>query len=199
MLIVAVILLIFGIFSTGLTRKSIYKRENARRSGKTIVFIGLLISYLLLFLWIFITSAISIISFTYLIFSSLCSASGDDSCLDFGLFTKLFPNKNEDLKLCRGALEQFCAISNTIIIWYFIGLVGCLAICLGLLIFITAGIANYVHINAEAKSFQLREIVQSEVALASQPFQTPIDTVFRKTRTKDKFDNDMSTMSYSPL
>jgi hypothetical protein len=49
---------------------------------------------------------------------------------------------HQTLQFCDGELQQFCALSNTIVVWYYVGLLGALLICLGLVQFIATNAAK---------------------------------------------------------
>jgi hypothetical protein len=49
----------------------------------------------------------------------------------------------QSLQFCEGKLQQFCALTNTVVVWYFVGLLGALIICTGLLQFIATNSAKY--------------------------------------------------------
>ncbi|KAI6196896.1 hypothetical protein M3Y94_01162100 [Aphelenchoides besseyi] len=166
MIAMALYLLCVGILSTGSTREEIYKRPNARRGGRICCVVAIILAYLLNILWILVLSITAILSAMYYLFSQLCSSFtvySETSCLDFSVFRPLVRDFSDaSLNLCGGNVQQFCALTNTVITWYLVGFTGSLIICLGLVQFIATNSANYCQVNNEERYSELRDIVFSE-------------------------------------
>lgn len=171
MFVIAAAFLLIGILSTGQTREHIFRQmPQSRRGGRISCILAICLASLLYLLWIIILALIAIMCFIYSIFSALCSSIGGNtsttkSCLDFTLFKPLFFSSDDDrsLQFCEGKLQQFCALTNTVVVWYFIGFLGALIICIGLLQFIATNSANYAHIGNEARYDELLSILNSEM------------------------------------
>uniref|UniRef100_A0A915EE66 Uncharacterized protein n=1 Tax=Ditylenchus dipsaci TaxID=166011 RepID=A0A915EE66_9BILA len=168
MVTVALVLLCIGILSTGSTREEVFKRESARQGGRISCIVAITLSYLLNILWIGIVSVTAIFSFVYYVFGELCSsltAYTENDCLDFSVLRPLVKDFSEStLILCGGNVQQFCALTNTVLIWYIVGFIGSLIVTLGLVQFIASNSANYAHVNSEQRYAELQEVLQSETS-----------------------------------
>jgi hypothetical protein len=126
-----------------------------------------------------VLSVTAIMSGMYYVFSRLCASLAqftEASCLDFSVFRPLvsdfsdavslflnfFSLDFQSLVLCGGNVQQFCALTNTVVTWYIVGFVGSMIICLGLIQFMASNAANYSHVNNEARYSELRDVVFSE-------------------------------------
>uniref|UniRef100_A0A914N6I4 Uncharacterized protein n=1 Tax=Meloidogyne incognita TaxID=6306 RepID=A0A914N6I4_MELIC len=181
MFVISAAFLLIGILSTGQTREHIFRQmPRSRRGGRISCILAICLASLLNLLWIIILALTAIMCFIYLIFSVLCTNIGGNtsttkSCLDFNSFKPLFfsSEDNRSLQFCEGQLQQFCALTNTVVIWYFVGLFGALIICFGLLQFIASNSANYAHIGNEARYDELLAIFNSEMACENYHCRKP--------------------------
>jgi len=174
----ALYLLCVGILSTGSTREQIYKRPRARKGGRACCIIAIILAYTLNILWIFVLAITAIMSAIYFIFSKLCGSLtvySEANCLDFSVFKPLVKDFSQaSLVLCGGNVQQFCALTDTIVTWYIVGFVGSLIICLGLVQFLASNAANYSHVNNEERYSELRDVVFSE----SYPDYSPSPNIY---------------------
>uniref|UniRef100_A0A915PBQ8 Uncharacterized protein n=1 Tax=Meloidogyne floridensis TaxID=298350 RepID=A0A915PBQ8_9BILA len=181
MFVISAAFLLIGILSTGQTREHIFRQmPRSRRGGRIFCILAICLASLLNLLWIIILALTAIMCFIYSIFSVLCTNIGGNtsttrSCLDFNSFKPLFfsSDDNRSLQFCEGQLQQFCALTNTVVIWYFVGLFGALIICFGLLQFIASNSANYAHIGNEARYDELLAILNSEMACENYHCRKP--------------------------
>jgi hypothetical protein len=51
-----------------------------------------------------------------------------------------------------------------VLIWYIVGFIGSLVVCLGLVQFIASNSANYAHVNSEKRFAELHEVLLNETA-----------------------------------
>ncbi|KAL3106232.1 hypothetical protein niasHT_013775 [Heterodera trifolii] len=175
MVAVSLAFLLIGLLSTGPTRHAVFNSAGggrplrdgeaaataARRGGRISCVVAICLSFVLNLLWTAIAIVTAILCFIYTILFLLCSSAND--CLDFGTFGPLFNRENNSLKFCGGELQQFCAVTNTVIVWYFVGLLGSLIVCVGLVQFSASNAANYAHIGSEAKYAELSQLFYSEI------------------------------------
>lgn len=64
--------------------------------------------------------------------------------------------------LCSGNAQQFCALTNTVVVWYAVGFLSSVVVCLGLVQFVASAAANYAHIGNEARNAEINEILLAE-------------------------------------
>ncbi|CAD5210464.1 unnamed protein product [Bursaphelenchus okinawaensis] len=163
MALFAIFLLAIAIVSTGRTREQIYKRESARRGGECFGITAMACSYILNILWMFVFATTAILSAGYYVLSRLCSslaAYNESNCLDFSVFQPLFKDTpKETLNLCGGNAQQFCAATNSVVAWYFIGFLGSLIVCLGLVQFLASSTANHSRVKNEKRYNELHNAV----------------------------------------
>jgi hypothetical protein len=168
MVSLAVGLLCVGALSTGSTREEVYKRLSARKGGRIICIVVIVLAYAINILWMLALAATAILSFIYYIFSGLCSSLtsySESNCLDFRLFQPLFKDITDaPLIFCGGNAQQFCALTNTVVTWYIVGFIGSLIVCLGLIQFIASNAANYAHLRSQNRYVELQQIVYAETA-----------------------------------
>lgn len=166
MVTVALVLLCIGILSTGSTREEVYKRENARQGGRISCVVAIVLSYFLTVLWLGIVAITAILTFIYYLFGELCAslqAYTEKDCLDFNVLRPIVKEFSESsLTLCGGNVQQFCAVTNTVFIWYVFGSIGSMIVCLGLIQFIASNAANYAHVSGEKRYSELNEVLMSE-------------------------------------
>lgn len=198
---IALYLLCVGILSTGSTREQIYRRSDAIRGGRACCVMAIILAYLLNILWMLALSITAVMGIVYYVFSELCSSItvvSESNCLDFSVFRPLirdisqavscitfptaYPHNRQitfitcfqSLVLCGGTLQQFCAVSDTVVAWYFIGFIGSLLICLGLVQFMASNAANYSHVYNEERYNELRDVVFSD----SYPEYSPNPNIY---------------------
>lgn len=69
----------------------------------------------------------------------------------------------QNLRMCGGDVQQFCALTSTAFSWYVIGWVGCVLIILGVLLFFGIHASNYAHIgNANRFLFSYWKAVKTK-------------------------------------
>lgn len=78
----------------------------------------------------------------------------------------------QDLKLCGGNAQEFCALTNTVFSWNVVGFVGAMIICLGLVQFLASNASNYAHVNNEQRYIELKEVLYLEGAQDYPPLQS---------------------------
>ncbi|KAI6242695.1 hypothetical protein M3Y99_00175300 [Aphelenchoides fujianensis] len=194
MVAMALYLLCIGILSTGSTREELYKRPSARRSGRAGCVVAIVLAYLLNILWMLVLSITAIMSAMYFVFSRLCASLTvytEANCLDFSVFRPLVQDFSDaSLNLCGGNVQQFCALTNTVVTWYLVGFIGSLIICLGLVQFMASnaakllprwasacwnrGIVCVLSVTNEERFSELRDIVFSE----SYPDYSPSPNIY---------------------
>ncbi|KAI1727444.1 myelin proteolipid protein (PLP or lipophilin) domain-containing protein [Ditylenchus destructor] len=166
MVTVALVLLCIGILSTGSTREEVYKRESARQGGRISCVVAIVLSYFLTILWLGIVAITAVLCCVYYIFGELCAslhAYTENDCLDFNVLRPIVKEISEStLTLCGGNVQQFCAVTNTVLVWYVFGFIGSMIVCLGLVQFIASNAANYAHVNSEQRYSELNEVLMSE-------------------------------------
>lgn len=64
--------------------------------------------------------------------------------------------------LCSGSAQQFCALTNTVLVWYVVGFGSSVLVCLGLVQFIVSNASNYSHISGERRFSELQDIFLTE-------------------------------------
>ncbi|CAK5041567.1 unnamed protein product [Meloidogyne enterolobii] len=156
MFLISAAFLLIGILSTGQTREHIFRQmPRSRRGGRISCILAICLASLLNLLWIIILALTAIMCFIYSIFSFLCTNIGGNtsttkSCLDFNSFKPLFfsSEDNRSLQFCEGQLQQFCALTNTVVICY-------------------------AHIGNEARYDELLAILNSEMACESYHCRKP--------------------------
>lgn len=167
MIVIVLAFLLIGLLSTGPTRENVFQRQQARRGGRISSVVAICLATALNIIWMLILALTAILCFVYIIFSALCSnvkTKDGHSCLNFAVFKSLLPTNNDaSLEFCDGQLQQFCAVTNTVVIWYIVGALGSLLICIGLVQFIATNAANYAHIGNEARYSELREVMYAEM------------------------------------
>lgn len=78
--------------------------------------------------------------------------------------------------LCGGNVQQFCALTSTVFIWYLVGFFGSAIVCLGLVQFMASSAANYAHLNQETRHCELEEVLYAETGagFANHNSQLPL-------------------------
>ncbi|KAH7718882.1 Myelin proteolipid protein PLP [Aphelenchoides avenae] len=169
----AVVQLCVGALSTGSTREEVYKRLDARQGGRIMCVVAIALAYVLNILWMLAFATTAVFSFVYYIFSELCSSLtsyGDSNCLDFSVFRPLVKDFSDaSLVLCGGSVQQFCALTNTVVTWYVVGFIGSMIICLGLIQFMASNAANYSHLRSQNRYIELKELIIAETAADPVP------------------------------
>src|SRR5262249_47323283 len=77
--------------------------------------------------------------------------------------------KTSQLIICDSSLQQFCALSDTAALWYYIGYAGSAVVVLGLIHFMICLAANYAHIKDGSKYVELQEIWQENEMTGPPP------------------------------
>lgn len=154
-----------GFLATGATRRLIYNTWRNRVAGRIscAVFMGII--YMMQFLWIFIFSVMTIITFTMTIFWYMCTSTNVENnhqCIDLTQFHFLFPQSTriEYLKICETRdIKFFCRDFVEKSEYMFImGTFGVVLILISLVHYLMCLSANYTRIRDHDKFEEILEL-----------------------------------------
>ncbi len=170
MAIFGLVLLIVGALATGSTRTKVYLDLKARLGGRVSCACCLVLTYLLKLCWLAVYTVSVVLAFIYMVFQHLChepnrQGFAENTCLNFTVLGPFFQGNgtvsNEGtLVFCGGKLRQFCALTDTAAVFFWVGTLGCAIVVISLVHFAICLAANYAHIKADYKYVKLEEIIR---------------------------------------
>ncbi|XP_054721954.1 neuronal membrane glycoprotein M6-b-like [Uloborus diversus] len=156
--LLAVTLLVVGIFSTGATRTKIYRGWKSRIGGRISSAMCMSVVYILNLVWLCISGCLVVVVFVFYVLRKICEASSD--CVDLQQFHFLFPNGTDinTLKICKQK-KVFCTDTvNYAGLYYIIAFAASVLVIISLIHYIMCLAANYTRIKDQEKFKDLQEL-----------------------------------------
>ncbi|KAG8185723.1 hypothetical protein JTE90_000711 [Oedothorax gibbosus] len=156
--LLAITLLVVGIFSTGATRTKIYRGWKSRVGGRISSAICMTILYILNLIWLGIACCLVVVVFVFHVWKKLCEAQTE--CIDLKQFHFLFPNGTDvnALNICEKK-KIFCTDTVQYAGPYFVlAFASSILVIISLLHYIMCLAANYTRIKDHEKFKDLQEL-----------------------------------------
>lgn len=156
--LLAITLLIVGIFSTGATRSKVYRGWKSRVGGRISSALCMAIVYLLTIVWLAMSCCLVVVVFVFYVFRNLCDTSRE--CIDLKQFHFMFPNGTDlnTLDICEKK-KIFCTDTvNYAGPYYIIAFAASVLVIISLIHYIMCLAANYTRIKDQEKFKDLQEL-----------------------------------------
>lgn len=155
--VLAITLLVLGIFSTGPTRSKVYRGWKSRVGGRISSGLCMAIVYVLTLVWLAMTCCLVVVVFVFYIWKRMCDTS---ECIDLKQFHFLFPN-GTDIKILEICDKKKIFCTDTVKYagpYYIIAFAASLLVIISLIHYIMCLAANYTRIKDQEKLKDLQEL-----------------------------------------
>ncbi|XP_021003970.1 neuronal membrane glycoprotein M6-a [Parasteatoda tepidariorum] len=156
--LLAITLLVVGIFSTGATRSKIYRGWKSRVGGRITTALCMTLAYLLNLVWLAFSCCLVIVVFIFYVLKMMCEQPTE--CIDLQQFHFAFPNGTDYklLKICDKR-KIFCTDTVQYATPYFIlSFAASIVVVISLVHYIMCLAANYTRIKDHEKFKDLQEL-----------------------------------------
>lgn len=158
--LLAITLMVVGVFSTGATRSKVYRGWKSRIGGRISSALCMVLVYILNIIWLVITCCLVVVVFVFYICKGLCENGPDPQCVDLTQFHFLFPNGTDRnlLNICQKK-KIFCTDTvNHAGPHFILAFAASLLVVISLVHYLMCLAANYTRIKDHEKFRDLQEL-----------------------------------------
>lgn len=155
--LMAITLLVVGVFSTGATRTKVYRGWKSRVGGRISSAVCMALVYMLTLVWLAIACCLVVVVFIFYVWNKMCDYS---ECVDLTQFHFLFPN-GTDIKLLTICEKKKIFCTDTVKYaspYYYISFAASILVIISLIHYIMCLAANYTRIKDQEKFKDLQEL-----------------------------------------